>query len=679
MNFLNPLILYGLIAAGLPLLIHFISRRRVKDVPFPSVEFLERIKVTRMRRLKLKQIIILLLRTLIVALIVLAFARPALKSVFRGNSTTTAVIILDDSASMRYIFNGEMIFKKALRNAKDIAGTMSEKDDLALIVTGKSTRDGSSLIKLKKNTIDKELSGLEPSWTHRDVSDSFKKAAEYLREKKTGNKEVYYITDNASSSFPDSIGVDDKYARFYAVIVSPEDRENNALTAGNISGSFLSAGRSFPINVEGISDSGANSVSVELMVNDERKDLKTVPVNGQNINSSFTYTPDTSGLFSVCLSLDDNGFLPGEKYRFVMDIPSRKNILIVGEKESDFYYLRKALTGTVDNSLFNVTESRPFAVTEGKIDSTDVVILSNVSALQEKTAKELVNAVIQNGMGLIFLPPVNMENSISSNMILRDVFNAVYKSTLGDGGTLKTGVPIDFTDKTSPVAEKISQNGNYENPRVFNFHRFEYGENIRIGAKLADGSLAFGMTECGKGSAVLFSFNLNIENTDFPLTGVFSPLMIDLVSRVSGRDSSPSGFETGGDVKLYLKKASSGKPVIIKDPDGGSKNYETKFDDKGEYIFIESVDKPGFYSVLSGGEESQRFAVNIPLNEKIFEPADTKKIEKACGQIKYRLIYEKNDMAAMIGKERFGTEIFIPLLLLAGCLMIVEMAISKKA
>ena len=52
MNFLNPLILFGLGAAVVPFVIHLLSRRKAKEVVFPSIEFLQRMKNDRMRRLK---------------------------------------------------------------------------------------------------------------------------------------------------------------------------------------------------------------------------------------------------------------------------------------------------------------------------------------------------------------------------------------------------------------------------------------------------------------------------------------------------------------------------------------------------------------------------------------------------------------------------------------------------
>jgi len=66
MGFLNAAFLIGLIAGAVPVIIHLLNRRRVKRVKFSSLEFLEEVNRQRMRRINLRRILILLLRTLAV-------------------------------------------------------------------------------------------------------------------------------------------------------------------------------------------------------------------------------------------------------------------------------------------------------------------------------------------------------------------------------------------------------------------------------------------------------------------------------------------------------------------------------------------------------------------------------------------------------------------------------------
>jgi hypothetical protein len=102
MGFLNAAFLVGLIAATVPVIIHLLNRRRVRRVQFSSLEFLEEVNRQRMRRINLRRILILVLRTLAVLMLVVAFARPTMRSgfLFSGSVPKNVIVCLDASYSM---------------------------------------------------------------------------------------------------------------------------------------------------------------------------------------------------------------------------------------------------------------------------------------------------------------------------------------------------------------------------------------------------------------------------------------------------------------------------------------------------------------------------------------------------------------------------------------------------
>ena len=81
MIFLNPTVLLGLLAAGIPILIHLLNLRKLKKIEFSTLAFLKELQKTKIRKIKLKQWILLALRVLIIIFLVLSFARPTLESV----------------------------------------------------------------------------------------------------------------------------------------------------------------------------------------------------------------------------------------------------------------------------------------------------------------------------------------------------------------------------------------------------------------------------------------------------------------------------------------------------------------------------------------------------------------------------------------------------------------------
>src|SRR5437762_3865001 len=102
MNFLNPLFLFGLAAAAIPVLIHLFTRRKPREIRFPSLEFLAEVNQSEIRRLRIKQWLLLLLRTLAIAAIALAMARPAMRGSvgLKSGAATTVVALIDQSGSM---------------------------------------------------------------------------------------------------------------------------------------------------------------------------------------------------------------------------------------------------------------------------------------------------------------------------------------------------------------------------------------------------------------------------------------------------------------------------------------------------------------------------------------------------------------------------------------------------
>ncbi len=80
MTFLNWIMLSGLGAVAIPILIHLLNRSRARVVDWGAMRFLEASLASRSRRILIEEIVLLVLRCLVVALAVLAVARPFLPS-----------------------------------------------------------------------------------------------------------------------------------------------------------------------------------------------------------------------------------------------------------------------------------------------------------------------------------------------------------------------------------------------------------------------------------------------------------------------------------------------------------------------------------------------------------------------------------------------------------------------
>jgi hypothetical protein len=80
MTFLNLAMLAGLAAVAVPILVHLLHRRRASRRKWGAMRFLLEALAARRRRIRLEEMILLALRCFLVALVVLAMARPFLPS-----------------------------------------------------------------------------------------------------------------------------------------------------------------------------------------------------------------------------------------------------------------------------------------------------------------------------------------------------------------------------------------------------------------------------------------------------------------------------------------------------------------------------------------------------------------------------------------------------------------------
>src|SRR6201994_3910509 len=97
----------GLALSAIPIIIHLLNRRRFKTVTWAAMEYLLRAMRKNRRRLKFEQMVLLVTRCLVLALLGTALARPMMCE----NAATNAmggraglnVLVIDNSYSMAYL------------------------------------------------------------------------------------------------------------------------------------------------------------------------------------------------------------------------------------------------------------------------------------------------------------------------------------------------------------------------------------------------------------------------------------------------------------------------------------------------------------------------------------------------------------------------------------------------
>jgi hypothetical protein len=99
-SFTLPWALLGLTAAGIPLFLHLVRRQEPHEVVFPAVRYLEDTTRDHHRRLQLRNLLLLFLRTLLIIALVLAAAGATINRGGLGSHAPSALaLVVDNSAS----------------------------------------------------------------------------------------------------------------------------------------------------------------------------------------------------------------------------------------------------------------------------------------------------------------------------------------------------------------------------------------------------------------------------------------------------------------------------------------------------------------------------------------------------------------------------------------------------
>jgi hypothetical protein len=167
-----------------------LQRRIPPEVDFPPVRYLSAAERESARRLKLRHLLLLILRTALIVAIVLAAARPLIP--LRGGGAhqpTAAVIILDNSPSSGAIVDGGLVLDRLRVAARSSVGRTTSADRVWLMLCDGVLRGGSREALLA--TID----SAHPGWQRLDLAQAVERAARMVNAQPLTGREVHVLSD----------------------------------------------------------------------------------------------------------------------------------------------------------------------------------------------------------------------------------------------------------------------------------------------------------------------------------------------------------------------------------------------------------------------------------------------------------------------------------------------------
>lgn len=200
MSFVHPLALLGLAAAAIPALLHLLHRRTPPELDFPALRYLSEAERQSARRLKLRHLLLLILRTALIVAIVLAAARPLVPVTRGGGSAhepTALVVILDNSPSSGAVVDGRPVLDRLRAVARGSLTRATSADRVWLMLADGIVRGGS------RETLLASVDSATPAWRRLDLVDAVERAARLVHAEPlpgasgagTGGREVHVLSD----------------------------------------------------------------------------------------------------------------------------------------------------------------------------------------------------------------------------------------------------------------------------------------------------------------------------------------------------------------------------------------------------------------------------------------------------------------------------------------------------
>ena len=683
-GFLNGAVLFAAAAALIPLIIHLFSRRRVKIVEFSSLKHLKAMQRRQVRRLKIRQLLLLLLRMAIILMVVFAFARPTTERGSVGaHASVSAIVLFDNSASMnRYVSDGNL-FEIARSRTAELLETLSPSDQVCLIPMSATGHEGEALAFVSAPVALEQLDRLQIGWAGADLSQALDNAKALLEESSNLNKEIYLVTDRQRASLPDQPSLAEVKASVYLVELPIEEIEDIGVVTLDFGGQLIQPGLDFTLTATarnyGADDSGDRIASLFIDGNRVAQTDFSVPGGGE-ATVRFTRSVSSTGFHSGYVEISDDKFLADNRYYFSFRIPEQFNLLIVGGDESA-RFLNLALVPNQSLSRFwSVKESKPDQLAGVNFDDYDVVMLAGVPPLATSYVNRL-KSFVRRGKALfvVYGPETNVE---AFNREWTDVTGVTIESAARKDFTQSGFYTFGSIDFTHPIFSVFSfENNKPPEIKFFTLPKVTVRKDVRTLVRFSGDRPALVETRFGSGRVLTFTGPIGPQYSDLISQAFFVPFVSRTAEYLASDLSSLDLRLFSGDniVRAIPQSASINYPLDLVAPDSSEYRMPPEESDGLLVVQPRPTNLPGIYSVQLLGRELDRFAINLNPVEANLAAADEDQFAQALGVKDPKKLDSGTALAGLLSEFRYGRELWHIFLWIALGLVIVEMLLSRGA
>jgi hypothetical protein len=712
MTFLNPTMLAGLGAALVPLILHLLNRSRYRNVDWGAMMFLRDQEFRRFHRTRLKQWALLALRSMILAVLAVALARPVIHA--RGlpptqPGRTAAVILLDRSASMGMNDNGRMKLELAREAIFQLLSPGFKRgDDLWLVPLGE--RDPTTPARYGGDP--QEMANLVKEVTRAsgqaDIAAGLREAMILLSSAEAPNREIYVICDRQANSWKN---VDEAFTGEWRRLVArlPRAPRLFVLPVGSDETGNVAISEITPLRAPLVTDQPADvevklhnhgpvpraAVTVDVQLDGPQRSIRrTVNLPAQGDASVIVPVQfGETGSHVISAVSDAPGTAADKRMEYSVDVMKDIQTLIVdgdeqdGSLQSGAGFLRMALEPFARGSKRNtatVTIARPEAW--GPMDLRDkaVLVLANVPTLTEAQADAMLQFVYGGG-GLIVAP--GDQCRVDNYNAQAPWLPASLQAAIADSGSGSTS--LGNLELGHPVFRFLGGKPEAAPAAVRRYFPATLRRGASAIATYADGKPFLIESAAGRGRILLLTTPIDVDWNALPLTHFFLPFAQSLARHAAGGLSAEReahrNLLPGQPIVADFEEPLDPANVVVQwassvrlDP---SSVAVSRFDAIGQVRCAKTF-APGLYSVWPRGAGNGRptqFVVRAPAEESDLTPlADSRWRELERDLNIERIDAARRAPAAAQEAARSGVDLWLPMLGAAIVLGMIELLATRR-
>lgn len=672
MTFLNPFVLIGLVAAGIPIAIHLLGKRRPRKVRFSAMAFLEEMRRQQFRRLRLRNVLLLLLRTLMIVLLVLAFARPAVRATLRAfgqRGESVVAVVLDDGPSMGYEGAAGRRLDWSRRQLSDLATLVGVNDWAVLLRTSRPDL----VLPLNAETVENLK---DVSYWSGDGMAALRHAAELLGRTDAANRELFVVTDLAGPPWANLKKLSWP-ARVAPYLIVPEKERTLNLSVDSLStgGELIRAGR--PLEIQAVlrntGDAEVKDATIALWINDRRSQQKsvTVPAGGRLI-AAFSTTLGATGWVTGRVEVSDDPLMQDNNRWFALFVPPETRLLVVGEDTPARRNLVSIFSSREMNAPYVPVAASPANITQQAVERADVIILNEQMSLDER-ALGWVRDALRRGAGLLVIvgPETDLQNANRRilPLVTTEQFTGL-RSTLGSDSVAYFG--LDRRRAVNPLVADLFVPGPSSQPRFADYVLMRSSQEATLASfTTGDPWAVMGAGRVGRG-AILTS-GLNPAWSDLALRGMVVPLLHRLVNHLARPVSLVPEYAPGPGGRRSLLQA--GSRMELESPDGIRRALLPIGERTTTLVDLGMLTPPGCWRIWADERVADVFTVNLSPAESELRPMSLRAFQDATGLPPITRLGA--NPAARVAEARHGTELEIVLLLAALACLVAEMVVMR--